>query len=178
MKQNLDPALAFVLKYEGGYSDHPSDPGGATNLGITHAVLAEWRGASVSKQDVRELSLAEATQIYRKRYWLPIHGDELPAGIDLAAFDCAVNQGVGRAAQLLQGAASVKVDGQIGPMTMAAIGAAPRQRLLDEFVARRMRAYASLTTLFRTFGLGWSRRLIACHGAALELLSTRKGDSP
>jgi lysozyme family protein len=169
MKQNFEPSLAFVLEYEGGYTDHPSDPGGATNLGITIAELARVRGHPVSKADVRALTREEAAGIYASRYWAPICGDELPAGVDLAVFDCAVNQGLGRAVPYLQMAAGVAADGHLGPMTLAAVKAAPADRLLLEFMARRMNAYGHLTSLFRTFGLGWSRRLMAAHAAALAL---------
>src|SRR3954447_9587673 len=85
--------LAFVLEEEGGYSDMPGDPGGATNMGITRATLADWRGAPVSKDDVLSLERDEAAAIYRRRYWDAIRGDELPAGLDLALFDDAVNSG-------------------------------------------------------------------------------------
>lgn len=171
MKENLERALAFVFEFEGGYADHPADPGGATNLGITFNELAAWRGRSVSKDDVRSLTKDEATQIYLNRYWDPCHCSELPAGTDLAVFDCAVNQGLGRATRFIQQAANVAVDGHIGPMTIAAVKAAPPAKLLTEFMARRMQSYGSLTRLFGTFGLGWSRRLIACHAAALALVS-------
>lgn len=170
MQANFERALGHVLKYEGGYSDHPSDPGGATKYGITHAVLAAHRGASVTKADVRALTQKEAAEIYRRRYWETAACPALPGGLDLAMFDCAVNQGVGRAARLLQEALKVKADGVIGPKTLAATAAAPSRDLLAEFMARRMRAYGLLGSLFRTFGLGWSRRLMATHAEALALL--------
>ncbi len=170
MQKNFNSALAHVLEFEGGYSDHRLDPGGATNLGITLAVLKAYRGRSVSKQDVRALTKKEAATIYRERYWEPAACGVLPSGLDLAVFDCAVNQGVGRARRFLQQAANVKVDGQIGPVTLAAISAAKPDRLLTEFMARRMQSYGSLQRLFPTFGLGWSRRLMATYAVAQGLL--------
>jgi lysozyme family protein len=178
LQTNFDSALAHVLKYEGGYSDHPMDPGGATQLGITRAVLARYRGRPVSKAEVRALTRADAAAIYRADYWEPARCGELPSGLDLAVFDCAVNQGVGRATRLLQQAVGVKVDGKIGAMTLAAVMAAKPDRLLGEFVARRMLSYGSLRKLFPVFGLGWSRRLIATHAAALALLSPPKPSAP
>jgi lysozyme family protein len=169
LQQNFDTALAHVLKYEGGYSDHPSDPGGATNRGITKAVLEAHRGHSVSKSDVRALTKTEAAAIYRSRYWDAAKCDRLPDGIDLAVFDCAVNQGVGRAARFLQQAADVTADGKIGPKTLAAVASARLDELLTEFMARRMNGYGLLQKLFKVFGLGWSRRLMATHSAALRL---------
>ncbi len=172
MEANFSVALAHVLEFEGGYSDHPSDPGGATNRGVTMAVLAEWRGRPVTKAEVRALTAEEAADIYRARYWLATVCDALPDGLDLAVFDCAVNQGVGRAARLLQAAAKVTVDGKIGPKTLAAVAKADPQMLLTEFMARRMNAYGQLRQLFKVFGLGWSRRLMATHAVALTLTAS------
>lgn len=168
MKDNFEAALAFVLQYEGGYSDHPMDPGGATNLGITFAELLKQRGHPITKDDVKTLTREEAAEIYHDNYWQAGRCDELPAGVDLAMFDCAVNQGIGRARRFLQIAAGVTADGAIGPITMAAVTGAKPHALLTEFMAQRMNAYGSLTRLFGTFGLGWSRRLIACYAAALK----------
>jgi lysozyme family protein len=180
LQKNFDAALAHVLLFEGAYSDHPLDPGGATNLGITQAELQIYRGQPVSKDDVRALTQKEAASIYEKNYWQAARCGSLPSGIDFAVFDCAVNQGVGRAARFLQQAANVAVDGQIGPATLAAIAQAPAQALLAEFMARRMLSYGLLQKLFKTFGLGWSRRLMATHIAAQTLLSAApaKADQP
>jgi lysozyme family protein len=166
MRESFPAALAHVLRYEGGYSDHPSDPGGATNLGITRAVLSDWLGRPATKAEVRNLQTETAAAIYRARYWDACRCDELPAGLDLAVFDCAVNQGVGRAARFLQESVGVSIDGKIGPQTLAAARAAHPAELLREFMARRMNAYGLLTKLFAVFGLGWSRRLMATFAAA------------
>ncbi|MGY6531509.1 glycoside hydrolase family 108 protein [Glycocaulis sp.] len=159
MASRFAKALDHVLKWEGGYVDHPDDPGGATNFGITLATLQGWRGRSVTKADVKALTKAEAGEIYKARYWDQCRCDELPEGVDAIVFDAAVNHGPGRAARLLQEALNVGVDGIIGPITMgAAKGADPRE-LVCEIGARRMVLYGSLAH-FRTFGLGWSRRLM------------------
>ncbi len=173
MQHNFEHALAHVLQFEGGYSDHPSDPGGATNRGVTKAVLEKHRGRAVTKQEVRALTREEAAEIYRRYYWTAAACDQLPDGVDLAVFDCAVNQGVGRAARFLQQAAQIKTGGGIGPKTLAAAKAAKPDALLVEFMARRMHGYGLLQSLFKVFGLGWSRRLMATHAAALGLLSRR-----
>lgn len=178
MDDTFDAALRHVLLFEGGYSDHPHDPGGATNLGITQRVLETHRGRSVSKADVRALSRAEAKEIYRHRYWIAASCPALPSGLDLAVFDCAVNQGVARATRLLQQAVKVKADGVIGPITLAAIRGVPIRDLISEFMARRMNAYGRLQQLFRTFGLGWSRRLIATHATSLDLLDAPSSPDP
>lgn len=180
MEENFETALRHILEFEGGYVDHPDDPGGATNLGITRATLARFKGRPVSKAEVRALEVETAREIYRRFYWDVLRCDEMPAGIDLALFDSGVNQGTGRAARLLQTALKVTVDGIIGPVTLgAARGAAP-EALLEEFMALRMRAYGRLSRLFRTFGLGWSRRLMAAYGAAQALIdeTARAGKTP
>ncbi len=177
MHENFEGALAHVLQFEGGYSDHPSDPGGATNRGITKAVLETYRGRSVTKAEVRALTREEAAAIYRRYYWAKAACDQLPEGVDLAVFDCAVNQGVGRATRYLKDAASVALDGPVGANPIAAATAAKPEVLLTEFMARRMHGYGLLQKLFKVFGLGWSRRLMATHAAALALLAKRPAAS-
>ena len=172
MEKTYPSALKHVFKYEGGYVDHPLDPGGATNMGITRRTLARYRRRDVDKSDVRLLSIEEAGDIYRKLYWEPCHCDVIPSGIDFALFDCAVNQGVSRAIRILQKSVHVKVDAILGPQTLAAIAVNPPKELLNEFIARRMNHYGRLASLFRTFGLGWSRRLSDVHAQALHLLNT------
>jgi lysozyme family protein len=174
VQHNFQHALDHVLLFEGGYSDHPSDPGGATNRGITKAVLERFRGRAVTKQEVRALSKDEAAEIYRRYYWMAASCDQLADGLDLAVFDCAVNQGVGRATRFLQQAAQVTADGKIGPKTLAAVEAAKPDTLLIEFMARRMNSYGLLQKLFKVFGLGWSRRLMATHSIALALQARRR----
>src|SRR4051794_6510465 len=110
-RANFDACLAFVLEEEGGYSDMPGDPGGATNMGIARATLAAWRGAPVSKDDVLSLERDEAVAIYKTLYWNAVGGDDLPPGLDLALFDDAVNSGPRQASRDLQRALGVAVDG-------------------------------------------------------------------
>lgn len=159
-------ALAHVLKHEGGFVNDPADPGGATNHGITIKTLAAARGESVTVQDVRDLSRDEAETIYRERYWTPCRCDELPPALDLMVFDCAVNQGPGRAIRFLQEAVGVRADGVIGPVTLKAARDSEPGAAECEYAARRMVHYGSLST-FSRFGLGWSRRMMDTLRAAL-----------
>jgi lysozyme family protein len=158
--------LAETLGHEGGYVDHPDDPGGATNLGITHETLAAWRGKPVTKMDVRDITLAEAAAIYHARYWLPIRGDALPQGVDLAVFDFSVNSGPGRAVKCLQSVLGITQDGAVGPMTLAAIGRASPAALVMDLCDARMRFLRGLKT-WPTFGKGWTKRVAAVEAAAL-----------
>lgn len=160
--------LAEVLRHEGGFVNHPSDPGGATNLGITKATLSEWRGKPVTVDDVRNLTVDEAGEIYRARYWQPIRGDALPPGVDLAVFDGAVNSGPGRSARWLQQALGVAQDGIIGPETLAAVGRAKPATLIIEICDARMAFLRSLST-WPTFGKGWTARVNEVQAAALRV---------
>ncbi len=159
--------LAEVLKHEGGYVDDPRDPGGATNLGIAMATLAAWRGKPVTKQDVRDLSVAEAGAIYRARYWDQVRGDALPPGVDLVVFDAAVNSGPARSIQWLQAALGVPQDGAIGPVTLAAVRKVPPPHLVGELCSARMAFLRSLST-WQTFGRGWTARVDKVRAAALR----------
>jgi lysozyme family protein len=160
--------LAFVLEEEGGYSDMPGDPGGATNMGITRATLSAWRGKPVSKDDVISLEREEAAEIYEANYWTAIGGADLPAGLDLALFDDAVNSGPRQAVRDLQRALGVSTDGLIGPITLAAIeGAAPTE-LVGRLCAARRARLASLPQ-FSRFGRGWTRRIQRAERQALAL---------
>lgn len=168
-KSNFDRALAFVLRFEGGYADHPADPGGATNMGITRVALAAWRGQPVSKAEVRALKRAEAAAIYRARYWDAIRADDLPSGLDLALFDFAVNSGPSRAIRLLQRALGLEQDGRLGPVTLAAITSAQPARLLASLCTARRDFLKSLPT-FPVFGRGWSARVDALETEARKLV--------
>lgn len=168
MKHNWDTALAHILKYEGGYVNHPADPGGMTNLGVTKRVWEEWTGKPATEADMRALTPAMVAPLYKKRYWDAVCGDELPSGVDLCVVDCAVNAGVGRAAQLLQQAVGVTVDGKIGPKTLAAVTAMPADKVIEKFCDLREAHYKSLPT-FATFGKGWMNRLASVETASVNM---------
>lgn len=160
---NFPAALEAVFRHEGFFSDHPQDPGGKTRYGITLKTFRNlYPGGDFTKLD-KEL----AARIYREQYWVPCRCRDLPAGIDLAVFDCAVNQGQPTARKLLQKAAGVKPDGIIGFVTLKAVKARPGEVLTD-FMARRGVRYGNLWN-FVTFGLGWMRRLLDVHREAVVL---------
>lgn len=176
--ESFGPALTCVLAEEGGYSDHPDDPGGATMMGITQATLAAWRGMPVTGADVRALARNEAAAIYRARYWNAVRGDDLPAGLDLAVFDFAVNSGASRAIRALQRALGVAVDGLIGPETLAAARARPAPETVRTLCAGRLAFLERLST-FAIFGRGWTRRVREIEAAALKLaLSSTASPQP
>ncbi len=164
-----------LLDHEGGFSDHPSDPGGCTNFGITIGTLGDWRGNKVTCQEVHDLKRDEAKEIYFAKYWNAVKADMLPAGVDYIVFDFGVNAGVSRSARTLQSILakrdpSLKVDGAIGPLTIAALAKASPRAVIDEFHEAKMAFYRGLPT-WDTFGNGWTNRAnetLAQARAALE----------
>ena len=113
----MDTACECLLKHEGGFVNHPKDPGGMTNLGVTKAVYDKWIGRESTEQEMRDLTPDDVAPIYKKNYWDKVRGDDLPSGVDWCAFDWAVNSGSGRPAKAIQRAVGAKQDGAIGPMT-------------------------------------------------------------
>ena len=158
MKHNWEEALKHILKWEGGYVNHPADPGGRTNLGVTQRVWEEWVGHPVTEEVMRGLTIEMVAPLYKKKYWDVVRGDDLPSGVDLCVFDCAVNAGVGRASKFLQQVVGVTADGAIGPKTIEAVTKMPADEIIDKFYDLREAHYKSLNT-FATFGKGWMRRL-------------------
>lgn len=171
LRSSFDVALALVLRHEGGFVNHPRDPGGATNFGITRGTLARARGRTVSVEDVRTLSKAEAADIYRNFYWERIRGDEVPPGLDLALFDCAVNSGPARAVRMLQTVLDVPADGIVGPVTLAAARKADPAETVRRLTQARLAFLTRLPT-WPVFGRGWRRRVLSIEREALRLASS------
>jgi len=170
MKDNFEESLAHVLKHEGGYVDHPKDPGGATNLGCTKKVWEEWVGHEVTKDDIKALTIADVSPLYKQRYWDKCRGDDLPRGVDFAVFDLAINSGVGRASKLLQRAVGVAADGAIGPATLAAVANANPRELATKICELRLAFLQALPT-WETFGKGWGRRVKETEKTAFNMAS-------
>ena len=154
-------AVEFVLAHEGGYVDHPSDPGGETKYGISKRAYPDL--------DIRNLSRDQAIAIYRQDYWIPCKAEQMPPGVGLLVFDHTVNAGRASAARLLQRSIGVADDGVVGPITLRQVNALTPRLTVIELTARRILWYAKLST-FPTFGTGWTRR--ACHAEAAALLLT------
>ena len=168
MKENFHSALAHVLKSEGGFVNHPKDPGGMTNLGCTKNTWEEYVGHPVSESDMRDLTPELVAPLYKRKYWDKIAGDDLPSGVDYAVFDAAINSGPGRAAKWLQETVGVTADGSIGKGTLAAVHTMDVQDLIAKYNDRRLQFLEGLPT-FATFGKGWSRRVSEVQSAASAL---------
>ena len=170
MKNNFAQALQVVLKSEGGFVNHPKDPGGMTNLGCTKAVWEEWIGHPVSEKNMRDLQPADVAPLYKRKYWDKVCGDDLPSGLDYALFDAAINSGPGRASKWLQEALGVKVDGSLGPVSLAAVQASDKQKLLAKFNDIRLQFLEALPT-WDTFGKGWGRRVSEVQSSASKMIA-------
>lgn len=165
MKENFTKALEAVLHHEGGFVNHPADPGGMTNLGVTKKVWEEWVGHDVDEKQMRALTPELVAPMYKAKYWDKIKGDELPAGVDYAVFDAAINSGPGRAAKWLQACVGVEPDGGIGPKTLAAVAAFDPAELVEDYAKRRLSFLQDLPT-WGTFGKGWGRRVAEVQNTA------------
>lgn len=153
-RDGFDAAFERVIGHEGGYVDHPDDPGGATNWGITERVARE-HGYTGS---MRLLTREQAREIYRVGYWQRAQADQYAPAIGYQLFDAAVNHGIGNAIRMLQRAVGVADDGQVGPVTVAAVRAHDPADVIARFNAERLEFYTRLTT-WPSFGRGWARRI-------------------
>lgn len=159
-RKNFEPCLSALLGHEGGYVNHPKDPGGETNFGISKR--------SYPKEDIKGLTPDRAGLIYRRDFWQPQNCDLLPAGIDNVVFDPSVNSGRKRGAQWTQAALGVKADGVIGKATIAAALKADPVPVIRAACANRMGMLRGLKT-WSAFGKGWSRRVAAVEAFSVKL---------
>jgi lysozyme family protein len=170
MNTNWQKSFELMLKSEGGFVNHPSDPGGMTNLGVTKATWEGWVGREVDEAEMRGLTADKVEPLYKERYFDAVRGDELPMGLDYLMFDFAVNAGAGRAIKTLQTAVGVTPDGGFGPITMKAVEAVDPVELIERFSQAKEDFYRSLTT-FATFGKGWLNRVADVKVKASAMLA-------
>ena len=170
MSNKFKEALEIILHHEGGYVNHPKDPGGETNLGVTKRVYEEHGGT----KDMKELTVEDVAPIYKKGYWDKMKGDDLPGGLDLCVFDFGVNAGPGRSAKYLQTMIGTVADGGIGPNTLKAVEAYVSEhginKSIENFQEARQGYYEKLST-FDTFGRGWTRRVTETTDLAKTMTS-------
>lgn len=166
--KNFAQANKLVLVHEGGFVDHPRDPGGATNKGITIATFRQFIDPKGTVDDLKRLTVEQAGKVYKAQYWDKVRGDELPSGLDYAVFDFCVNSGPGRAVKYLQMVAGVTADGQLGPKSMAAIERLNVRDAIHDLSDRRMAFLRNLPT-WNTFGNGWKRRVEEVRMKALVM---------
>lgn len=168
MRETLTTTIDLMFGHEGGYVNNPKDPGGATKYGITHKTLAAHRGAaSVAPDQMKTLTKQEATEIYRKSYWVQSGGDLLPVGIDFMAFDYGVNSGPAQAVKSLQRIVGVMTDGIVGGQTVAAVKTY-KGDLIGAYAVERLRFMKTLKT-WPTFKRGWQSRVMNVEAQARQL---------
>ena len=153
---DFDQAFTKLLWHEGGYVNHPNDPGGETNWGVTKAVARDF-GYTGS---MRDLPRDTAKRIYRVKYWDAIKADEMPDAVRYPLFDAAVNSGVGQAARWLQRALGVADDGKIGAITIAKAKQSDGVAVASAMIGQRLQFMTNLST-WPAFGKGWARRIAA-----------------
>jgi lysozyme family protein len=167
--ENFRRSLELVLEHEGGWSDHPRDPGGATMKGITLRTFRGWRDSQrITREELRRITDDEVALIYEALYWNVLHCDELPSGIEHMVFDQGVNAGVRRSGMQLQTAARMTgndLDGVVGPRTLARVNAVVNEvgsgLPLIEMLGQLHEAHYRGLRTFDTFGRGWLNRLEA-----------------
>src|SRR3954451_747161 len=170
-------SIRRVLASEGGYVNHPSDPGGPTNFGITIADYRRYMKPDATASDVRAMKIEEAKAIYREKYWRAMRCDEMPAGVDYCAFDYAVNSGTGRAPKVLQRVLGISVTGRMDDATLVATKKREPRAVIQAICDERLRFLQGLKT-WGVFGAGWSKRVGEFCAAALALAEKTAGRAP
>jgi lysozyme family protein len=166
-----DAAMVRVFADEGGYTNDPVDPGGATNWGITIYDARKYWKSDATPNDVRSMPKAVAADIYRKHYANPMRYDDLPAGFDYSVLDAAINSGVGRAPVWAARALGVAPTRSISDIVRPANAVPDKIAAIQKFWAVRLAFLRSLSTFWR-FGKGWSRRCAQGEAAAVRMWLT------
>ena len=168
MEQNFDKCMEMLLVHEGGYVNHPSDPGGMTNLSVTKKTYDHCHGTDIDKEGMRNLTVQDVMPIYRTNYWERCRCQDLPPGVDWAVFDWAVNSGPGRSVKALQRAVGAFEDGIIGAQTLMAVTASQPHEIINRIAVHRDSYYRELKH-FDTFGRGWIRRNDETREQAIDM---------
>lgn len=167
--RNREAAILRVLAHEGGYTNHPSDPGGPTNWGITIYDARKYWKSGATASDVKAMPKSVAVEIYRAKYWDALRCDDLPAGVDYAAFDYGVNSGIGRSGKVLRRVVGIKADDwRVTDAVLAQCALRKPEAVVNAICDEREKFLRSLKT-WPVFGKGWSRRVIEVRKAALTM---------
>jgi lysozyme family protein len=180
MMDRSGQAIRLILKHEGGFVNHPKDPGGATNKGITIATFRRYIKPGGTVADLKNLTEEQAVIVYKRQYWDRVVADLLPAGVDYTVADFAVNSGPSRAARELQKIVGAVADGKVGPNTLAAVEAMSPTEIINKLNDRRLVFMQSLKggRMWKTFGRGWARRVSEVRAVSLDWATERPADAP
>ena len=166
-------SLRRLLAHEGGYTNHPSDPGGPTNFGITIHDYRKYVKPNATAADVRAMQLGEAKAIYRAKYWTAQRCDELPAGVDYSIFDYGVNSGIGRSGKVLRRVVGLSDHTHIlTDEVLRAVTKRDPKALVIAINDERLAFLKRLKT-WPVFGAGWGRRVAEVRSLSLRLASER-----
>ena len=173
INREYQECLEMILHHEGGYVNHPDDPGGETNLGVTKKVYdAYCKKNGLRPKSMRDLEVTDVAPIYKTEYWDRVKGDSLHPALALCIFDFGVNAGTGLAVKYIQKIVGTTGDGVIGLNSLYMIDAYVEKHGIDKTViiyqADRQKYYEKLKH-FKTFGRGWTRRVNETTEAALKL---------
>lgn len=162
MSAKFDNAFELLMEIEGGFVDHPDDPGRATKWGIS--------SRSHPGVDIENLTVEGAKAIYKEEYW-PWYMDSVTDwGVLAEMFEQLVNMRPKTAVKVWQRAlnylgAEIEVDGEFGPITLRNInGYSRRMRnpLLKALNGVQFMHFLKLVesgTRFDNFARGWLRRV-------------------
>jgi lysozyme family protein len=177
MMANFPALMDRVLEHEGGYGNHPRDPGKATNRGVTQAVYDDWRELERQpNRSVKHIAMDEVRAIYRNQYWDLAACDRLPSGLDYTVFDFAVNSGVRRSVRGLQTALAKRkayagsVDGIVGMRTLLGIQRVGDDAALIRAINEARLAFLKRLSTWDVFGRGWSTRVVDVTRGSLAML--------
>ncbi len=177
-QQSYEGALTRLLVHEGGYTNHPSDPGGPTNFGITIHDYRKYVKPAATAADVKAMTLDEAKRIYRAKYWDAQRCDDLPGGVDYAVFDYGVNSGIGRSGKVLRRCLALPDDSSVvNDRVVAAAASADAKTLVAAICDERLRFLQRLKT-WDVFGKGWGRRVAEVKAASLAMTSSKTASRP
>lgn len=177
--KNFKRSLSKVLVHEGGYSNHPADPGGATMKGVIQRVYDAYRDRKgLKRRSVKNITTAELEEIYRKQYWDACRCDDLPDGVDYVVFDGAVNSGPAQSIKWLQRALGVNADGVIGAITLQRVNSVQDKDALIDRVCDRRLAFLKALKTWPTFGKGWSSRVSGVRSVGKAWADPGKKEAP
>lgn len=166
---SYDESLRRLLLHEGGYTNHPRDPGGPTNFGITIYDFRKYVMPGATADDVRRMKLEDAKVIYRAKYWDAMRCSDLEPGVDYAMFDYGVNSGVGRAGKVLRRLVGLPDStSEVTPEVIRTAQAVMSAQLVGMICDERIRFLKRLST-WPVFGGGWGRRVSEVRNYATSI---------
>lgn len=158
----------FCRSWEGGWSNHPNDKGGATMKGVTYATFCDFRKAKGLQKptllDLKNISDKEWNAILRWHTWDKAHLDQInDEWVAYLLADCVWMSGAGYLKRV-QSALGLKPDGIIGPKSIAKINSMDGSILFTALWNQREAHFRKIGVGSNAdFLKGWLRRLNCVH---------------